>query len=146
MKAKRKHREETPAFLKPLSMLEPMYKGDLQKDIRAEISRYKELNSRSAVKKFKNKSNIFDLERAMEKRRVQALLNSVNEMPPEYQKYAGDWITLNIVAESYSSLDGEYHIMTAAAIWILDQLYESGASPQDVYQLLPRDGDLLEEL
>ena len=145
MKRKRKSNNDIPEFLQPLPMIESHFPDDWQKGIRSEISRYKELHSRSKNKRFSGNPSVLDFEKSMEKRRIQALLKSIESLPAS-QEAAREWVTLNVVAPNYTSIDSDYHVMTAAAIWILDQILEADVQLDDLYRLLPRDDALLDDL
>ena len=55
-------------------------------------------------------------------------------------------ILLNIFQPNYSIIAEEYHIMTAAAIWILDRISEAGNLGPELFKLLPHDESLLDDL
>lgn len=132
-----------------LSMLEnDMYVApkDWMKRIRAEIQHIRQAHARAMKKNKRISGGLLDLTPAMEKRRTAALMSSLENLSEERQKYADDWITLNIFSESYAPVQYDGHILTAAAIWILDRLTERNTSLDKIYQLLPRDDELLDDL
>lgn len=132
-----------------LSMLEnDMYTApkDWMKRIRAEIQHIRQAHAKAMKKNKRISGGLLDLTPAMEKRRTAALMSSLENLSEERQKYADDWITLNIFSESYAPVQYDGHILTAAAIWILDRLTERNISLDKIYQLLPRDDELLDDL
>lgn len=132
-----------------LSMLEnDMYVApkDWMKRIRAEIQHIRQAHAKAMKKNKRISGGLLDLTPAMEKHRTSALMSSLENLSEERQKYADDWITLNIFSESYAPVQYDGHILTAAAIWILDRLTEQNIPLDKIYQLLPRDDELLDDL
>ena len=123
---------------KPIQL--DMIKSDTEKDwknaIREEISRYRAARSKATKKHGLPADNELELDGAMEKRRVKALMNSLPEICEKYPKAVNDWIVLNIVSESYAVVENN-NLMLAAAIWILDQLDKLDLPRQELYKLLP---------
>ena len=132
-----------------LSMLESdMYTApkDWMKRIRAKIQRIRQAYAKAMNKNKRISGGLLDLTPAMKKRRTAALMSSLENLSAERQKYADDWITLNIFSESYAPVQYDGHILTAAAIWILDRLTERNISLDKIYQLLPRNDEQLDDL
>ena len=129
--------------LQPLKMIELHIPDDWKKEIQNTFRYYKEL-----ANKRKNSNHVLDecdFEKDIEKRRIQALLRSIESLPVS-KYFWRDWIMMNAYSTSYTYNDKFYHIMTAAAIWILDQISETDAEVTDLYRILPRDKKLLEPL
>ena len=116
------------------------------KQIRNEMSNYHAAQSKALNKgKIGSKEQI-DLTPAMEKRRTAALLSSLKNLDEKSQQYAIDWITLNVFSGNYTPCIYGNHILTAAAIWILDKLSIAGVPWNKIYTLLPRDDHELDDL
>ena len=131
-----------------LSMIEePMILDpqDWLKTIRDEIQHLRQAHAKVMNKSKHVTTAMLDLDHAMEKRRIKALINSLNGLDEHRRKFAGDWTTLNIFSESYAPLQNEGHILTAASIWILDKLTELNIPMDKIYSLLPTDDELLDE-
>ena len=112
-----------------LSMLEnDMYVApkDWMKRIRAEIQHIRQAHAKAMKKNKRISGGLLDLTPAMEKRRTAALMSSLENLSEERQKYADDWITLNIFSESYAPVQYDGHILTAAAIWMVNVQYPCG--------------------
>lgn len=112
---------------------------NLLASIEGYLRKYRLLRSRVLKEVHEADDNAFDLEYPMDKRRIRALLSSLESMNEKQRKNAGDWIMLNIYSENYNTLQNTGHILTAASIWILDRLNEQGVSWDEVYPLLPTD-------
>ena len=119
---------------------------DWSKTIRSEIQHIRQIHAKAIKKNNRISGNLLDLTPAMEKRRTAAVLKSLQGLSEERQKYAKDWISLNILSDSYTSLQYDGHVLTAASIWILDRLTERNTPLDKIYQLLPRDEELLDDL
>lgn len=131
-----------------LSMIEePMTLDphDWMKTIREEIQHIRQAHAKVMNKNKRITTAMLDLDHSMEKRRIKALVNSLNSLDEHRQKFAGDWTTLNIFSDSYATLLYDGHILTAASIWILDKLNELDIPWDKVYPLLPQDEDLLDD-
>ncbi len=114
---------------------------DWMKTIRTEIQNNRQANSIAIKNHSRFTSEVLDLTPAIEKRRTAALLESLKNLDEERKKYAEDWITVNIFTENYSLLQSRGHIMTAAAIWMLDKFTELNVGWDKIFPLLPRDED-----
>ena len=129
-----------------IPMIESFLPQDKLKYIRSEINRYKELY-RKKEKTFSYSSAVsLDFEKSMEKRRIQAIMNVLEKLPEERKPYVSDFILLNVFQPNYAIMDEECHIMTAAAIWILDRISEAGNLGPELFKLLPRDESMLDDL
>lgn len=131
-----------------LSMIEePMIPDpqDWMKTIREEIQHIRQAHAKVMHKNKRITTALLDLDHAMEKRRIKALMNSLNSLDEHRRKFAGDWTTLNIFSESYGHLLYDGHILTAASIWILDKLTELDIPWDKIYPLLPQDEELLDD-
>lgn len=125
-----------------------MLKSETEKDwktvIREEINRYRAAHSKSAKKHGLSADYELELSGALEKRRVKALMNSLPEVSKEHPKAVNDWIVLNIVSESYASIEERDNLMLAAAIWILDQIDKTNIQRYDLYKLLPTNEEAID--
>ncbi len=119
---------------------------DWMRRIRAEIQHLRQAHSKAMKNNSRVTSGTLDLEPAMEKRRISALMNSLENQTEERHKYADDWITLNIFSESYAPIQYDGHILTAASIWILDRITELNVSLDKLYPILPDNDELLDEM
>ncbi len=85
----------------------------------------------------------------MEKRRIQALVSSVEILTEDQKRFYDDWIMINIRCDNYLTFSSDYHAIYTCAIWILDAVMENEESEKELYKLLPHDkecinvGDLL---
>ena len=129
-----------------LPMIESLYPQDWLKHIRSEINRYKDLFNKKIKKNSSYTAASLDLDKSMEKRRIQAIMNALEKLPEERKPYVSDFILLNIFQPNYSILDEDHHFMTAAAIWILDRISEAGNLGPELFKLLPHDESLLDDL
>ena len=121
-------------------------KKDWMKKIRAEIQHIRNANSKAVKMNNRDQSRLLDLEPAMEKRRIEALISSLEKQDEKVQKYAADWITINFFCINYAAVEADGHMMTAAAIWILDRLLELNVSTDKIYPLLPTDEKQIDDL
>ena len=92
-----------------------------------------DLNKRYCKVERKNSANGLldrtDLTGAMEKRRVDVVLNLMDEIYRRYSPYGKSrynmlgeqWIQLNYNFNTYNILENRYQILTAATLWVLDQ-------------------------
>ena len=120
--------------------------SEWQQRIRSEIQHVRKSHAK-AMKENKHISRgILDLEPAMEKRRVSALLTSLEGLDDKKRKFASNWITLNIFSESYVPLQYDGHVLKAAAIWLLDKITELDIPQERLYELLPTDEKLVYDL
>ncbi len=87
-----------------------------------------------------------DLDDSMVKRRMQALINTRDIIMKRYDRCYDDWIMTNVQTDSYSHVEVYYQILFAASIWILDRLFETDFDKQKLYQLLPTDDRLLDDM
>lgn len=87
-----------------------------------------------------------DLNEAMKNRRIKALISSLNSFDDNKIKHARAWISLNMWAGSYASLESTHHLLTAASIWILDKIFEQDISPEKLYSLLPTEEKILDAI
>ena len=129
-----------------LPMIEGLYPQDWQKHIRSEINRYKDLFNKKIKKNSSYTAASLDLDKSMEKRRIQAIMKVLEKLPEERKPYVSDFILLNIFQPNYSILDEDHHFLTAAAIWILDRISEAGNLGPELFKLLPHDESLLDDL
>ena len=82
----------------------------------------------------------------IEKRRKKALRNSLIAMMERQQArttmhpedVAISWIDLNAPVASYTKMEREFHVLFAAAIWILDRITEQENWRRKLYPLLPK--------
>ena len=116
------------------------------KKIRVEIQNFRQAHSKTTKNNNRLTSCLLDLEPAMEKRRINALLSSLEKLSDHDKHLAGDWITVNIFSESYTPIQCDGHILTAASIWILDKLNELNIPFDKIYPLLPTDEELIDDL
>ena len=96
--------------------------------------------------------NALDMTNELARRRQRAILNTMPEIYRRYKAPEKDqpaigiaWRDLNLCFETYSHLDMDSHILFGAAIWILDQVARKEGF-QELYRLLPRDEDLIDNL
>ncbi|MGX8703360.1 MAG: hypothetical protein ACSW8H_02780 [bacterium] len=120
------------------------------KFFQSEVHRYKKhlrahMNQGDYISKY-------DLSESLIRRRQQAFLNTVPEINRRYKSPEGSvnllgetWCSLNLCFNTYSKADENSHLLYAAAIWILDQITQKEGWRQ-LYRLLPRDEELLDEL
>ena len=131
------------------SQLKPDEWGKL---IRQYMERALHLHKRQCNKVTNGKVDVaarFDYDTAMVKRRSQALLNMRDTIIQRYGHSYAEWILFNVETESYAAMDESIRVLYAAAIWILDQITESGEDYHNYFELfevLPRDSDLLNEM
>ena len=128
----------------------PLFTRDeWQKEIR-DMSR----DIRRAMKKSPRFSSL-DYGGAMLERRCNALLDSIDGIYERFgslYKTAGAynndlgtaWIRLCLSPLSYDDIVSDGQILRAAAIWILDRIYESSRNLSSVYPLLPEKQELLD--
>ena len=124
------------------------YRDLWAKSIREEVVQFKKFIRRNAANG--NELSGCDMTDNMAKRRQNALLNSIPEiyerclrLPWKVRPRLGNiWRDLNLMFETYSFLDEEYHILHAASVWILDQITKQ-EDWREVYRLLPRDDEVL---
>ncbi len=121
------------------------------KNIREDVAQFKKFLRKNAASD--NELSGCDMTDNMAKRRQNALLNSIPEicerslrLPREVQPRLGfAWRDLNLMFETYSFLDKEYHILHATSVWILDQIRKQ-ENRNEVYRLLPRDEEALYDI
>ncbi len=96
-----------------------------------------------------------DLTGSMEHRRTAATLTLLDEVYRRYgSSYPADsrnrlgelWIQLNYRFNTYTNIETESYILTAAAIWILDQIREDHERWYELMKLIPTDDFLLDEV
>ena len=133
-------------FKQRLPMIEEPELGDPLKGIKSEFKHYRSYQNRKVKVDAHLNDQVMDLEKPLEKRRTEALLKSLETLTEEQKPYACDWVTVNIFTSTYAFQDEINHLMTAAAIWILDQLSDAAVPPAELCKLLPRDRDLLDDL
>ena len=122
---------------------------DWQKKIRTEAQHLRQAHAKAVKTNKQISSALLDLTPAMEKRRTNALLSSLERLNDRNQKLAGDWITLNFFSESYAPLQFNARILTAASIWILDRLSDMDIAEfswDEIFALLPREQELIEDI
>ena len=132
---RKQSKQKPPERLKPV--LKPSV-DDPKSYIRKEFEFFKKIRSKAENEKKIDPAQ-FDLESALEKRRTQALLNSIKNV----EKYGltDDWIIFNVSCSGYAQLEQNSHILLGAAIWILDRIEETDYDRRDLYRLLPTDED-----
>lgn len=128
----------------------PVSQADLSKLVHEELNRKKRIIQK--IETDRNGLSIYDLTDSMRKRRIQAILNTVQEIcrrfqaPAELQSYyAQAWCELNLPYITYSQMDVSTHILFAAAIWVLDQVMPR-ENWRELFFLLPKDDSVIEEL
>lgn len=136
---RKQQKSKMPERIKPV--LKPSI-GDPKSYIRREFEIFKRIHSKAENER-KIDSAQFDLESAFEKRRTQALLNTLENV----QKYdlTEDWVVLNVSCTGYAPLEQNSHILLGAAIWILDRIEETDYDRRDLYRLLPTDDEKVYE-
>ena len=87
-------------------------------------------------------------------RRIEVLASSMELIYSRYEQYLKNlkhrdelgeqWLTLNLETVRYDRLERDYHILHAAALWILDQLYQTDTEMEQ-YRYLPQDDAKLNE-
>ncbi len=115
------------------------------KQIQAEIQHIRHANAIIIKKNSSASSELLDLTPAMEKRRIAALLSSLENLDEQRKQHADAWITLNIFSDSYAPMQCGGHVLTAAAIWILDKLTACNTPLEKIVPLLPEKETLLPE-
>lgn len=136
---RKQQKPKQPERLKPV--LKPAL-GDPKTYIRKEFDFFKKIRSKAENEKKIDPAQ-FDLESAMEKRRTQALLNTLKSV--EKYSLTDDWIIFNVSCSGYAQLEQNSHILLGAAIWILDRIDETEYDRRDLYRLLPTDEDKVYE-
>lgn len=132
---------------------------DWQKLVQSEINQFRKLLRKNGFQKKKDGLSIFDITEPMIKRRQRALQNSIQDV---CRKYAGNqpliadaWCRLNFPIQTYAHMESTSHILSAAAIWILDQIVdgEYEENPDEIFSgwrrifnYLPTDDDYLDKL
>ena len=89
----------------------------------------------------------------IEKRRKEALRNSLIDMMERQhartamhpEDVAVSWIELNAPIASYTKMERQFHVLFAAAIWILDRITEQETWRRKLYPLLPKQDHEIEE-
>lgn len=87
-------------------------------------------------------------------RRIEILASSMESIYSRYGQYLKNlkhhdelgeqWLTLNLETVRYDRLESDYHILHAASLWILDQLYQTDTEMEQ-YRYLPQDDAKLNE-
>lgn len=110
-----------------------------------------DLNKRYCKVERKNSANGLldrtDLTGAMEKRRVDVVLNLMDEIYRRYSPYGKSrynmlgeqWIQLNYNFNTYNILENRYQILTAATLWVLDRISESEEGWETLNRLIPKE-------
>ena len=117
------------------SQLKPDEWGKL---IRQYMERALQVHKRQCNKVTNGKVDVaarFDYDTAMVKRRSQALLNMRDTIIQRYGHSYAEWILFNVETESYAAMDESIRVLYAAAIWILDQITESGEDYHNYFEL-----------
>ena len=120
------------------------------------------LNTKKAIKKYieqsieqiriqtKNDTKycraFLEFEKHMEKRRIIAVMNSIEIIKKEHEHCIEDWIRSNIFSMSYKKHDEMCHILLASSIWILDVLSNADIQFDELYKLLPRNKTVITPL
>lgn len=138
----KKNKDDRLPMIDEPMILDPQ---DWVKTIREEIQHIRQAHSKVTNKNKRITTALLDLDHSMEKRRIKALINSLNSLDEHRRKFAGEWINLNIFCESYADLLYNGHLLTAASIWILDKLTGLNISFDEIYPLLPQDENLLDD-
>ena len=125
----------------------PVSQADLSKLVHEELNRKKRIIQK--IETDRNGLSIYDLTDSMRKRRIQAILNTAQEIcrrfqaPAELQSYyAQAWCELNLPYITYSQMDVSTHILFAAAIWVLDQVMPR-ENWRELFFLLPKDDSVI---
>ena len=130
-----------------------------QKLVQSEVNHFRKLLRNTGSQKKQNGLSIFDFTEPMMKRRQQALQNTIQDV---CRKYAGNqpliaesWCRLNFPIQTYSHVEPTSHILSAAAIWVLDQIVD-GQYEEDpdeilsgwrrIFKYLPSDDTYFEKL
>jgi hypothetical protein len=91
----------------------------------------------------------FDLTPTLTLRRKTAILNTLDMVQKQFDEpdihcwdptYTGNrWVSLCLQAPTYENLEKEQHLLTGAAIWILEQVANDPDSRKALFNLLPSD-------
>ena len=91
----------------------------------------------------------FDLTPALALRRKEAILNTIDMVQKQFDEpdihcwdpiYTGSrWASLCLQSPTYENLEKEQHLLTGAAIWILEQIANDPDSRKALFDLLPSD-------
>ena len=128
----------------------PKTPEEWEKIVRREFEQTRKLLRKHQQKQ--NGANVFGFADALIKRRMRAVLNTIDEVYSRYsipsflQYTLGElWTELNMPFMSYAHLDVQGHILFAASIWILDRI-TCREDWRQLYHLLPEDDRILDEL
>ena len=124
---------------------------DWENYIRTMIKNYKKTEKRTSNIGFLATS---ELTGAFEQRRIEAALNLMDAVYARYGAYADgphnilgeEWVHLNFLFNTYSRIESQSYIVTAAAIWILDRIRERDRNWRELLDLLPADSSVLDEM
>ena len=129
---------------------DPKTPEEWEKIVRREFEQTRKLLRKHQQKQ--NGANVFGFADALIKRRMRAVLNTIDEVYSRYsipsflQYTLGElWTELNMPFMSYAHLDVQGHILFAASIWILDRI-TCREDWRQLYHLLPEDDRILDEL
>ncbi len=106
------------------------------------------------------KETRLDMSDAMLKRRIQAIVDYVEDIIERYKDVPGyelerkdntgtTWIHLNLIpATTYNYIEAHAYLLFAASIWILDEilLSEDPEKRKQLFKILPRDDHAIDEL
>lgn len=99
-----------------------------------------------------------DMSDAIVKRRSTVLLDTLDTIRKRYGHLSGfgadnpnaleeAWLNINFIpSTTYNLQESQYHLMYAAAIWMLDRILAKDGAHWDINRWLPRDDHVLDEL
>lgn len=132
---------------------------DWQKLVQSEINQFCKLLRKIGAQKKQNGLSVFDFTEPMMKRRQRALQNTIQNVCRKYEGsqplIAEAWCRLNFPIQTYAHMDPTSHILSAAAIWILDQIvdgeYEIDSNEilsgwRRIFKYLPTEDDYIDKL
>ena len=152
--SKKKKRSASPSLPDPLKDPKPPKNRTTRRDwenfAHTVTKRYRIAEKEKTGHKFLEAA---ELKGAIEKRRKEAMLNLIDEVYARFSSYGAftyntlgeEWIHVNLMFNTYSIIELHSHILTAAAIWILDRIHES-KKPHEVYKILPQDDSFLDSM
>jgi len=123
--------------LQRLQMLPSETEKEWKTAIREDINTFKSAQRKAARKTARTADFELEINGEIEKRRIKALMDTLPEVSEKHPKAVRDWISLNIVSETYAMLEEDNSILFAAAIWILDQISKTDNQFKELYPILP---------
>lgn len=151
-KNKRNARLPQPDRIKPPPVeKERVYRREWEDYIRKMLKKYRQVEQSRSDGGFLEAA---DLTGAVERRRMTAVLNLLDTVYKRYPSFpAGSpnrlgelWIQLNYRFTTYTVVEAQSYILTAAAIWILDRIRGNDKSWTRMMRLLPTDDCILDEI